>query len=61
MTVLLGKQISRAQARFVVHRRSSVTALLPVSDGGCDENNKNTYAHMVLGTPHVTVNDKNKE
>ena len=62
MTVLLGKQISRAHAQFVVHRRSSEAALLPVSDQGYDEKNKkNTYAYMVLGTSHVTVNDKNKE
>ena len=61
MTVLQ-KKLSRARARFVVHRRSSVTALLPVSDQGYDEKNKkNTYAYMVLGTSHVTVNDKNKE
>ena len=51
MTVLLGKQISRAQAQFVVHRRSSVTALLPVSDEGCDENNKKYIRTYGIGDP----------
>ena len=60
MTVHL-KKLSRARARFVVRRYSSVTALLPVSDQGYNEKNKKTYAYMVLGTPHVTVSDKNKE
>ena len=57
MTVLQ-KKLSRARARFVVRRYSSVTALLPVSDQGYDEKNKKNIHIYGIGTTPICKQQK---
>ena len=57
MTVHL-KKLSRARARFVVRRYSSVTALLPVSDQGYNEKNKKNIRIYGIGTTTICKQQK---